>query len=53
MFHLFSYTDAIADAKLYAAKEVGVPVWLQGRNQQSVWSLQSDGAILLSGDPRA
>lgn len=52
MFHLFSYTDAIADMHFMLQKEVVNTSGCRAE-QQSVWSFKRDGAILLSGDPGA
>ena len=51
MFHLFSYTDAIADMHFMLQKEVESSGCRT--EQQSVWSIKRYGAILLQRDPSA
>ncbi len=49
MFHLFSYTDAIADMH-FMLKRGGESSSCR-TEQQSVWSIKRHGAILLQRDP--
>ncbi|UMX56624.1 16S rRNA (adenine(1518)-N(6)/adenine(1519)-N(6))-dimethyltransferase RsmA [Escherichia coli] len=50
MFHLFSYTDAIADMHFMLQKEV-VNRLVAGPNSKAYGPVKRDGAILLPGDP--
>ncbi len=50
MFHLFSYTDAIADMHFMLQKRGGESSGCR-TEQQSVWSIKRHGAILLQRDP--
>lgn len=50
MFHLFSYTDAIADMHFMLQKRGGESSGCR-TEQQSVWSIKRHGAILLQCDP--
>lgn len=52
MFHLFSYTDAIADMHFMLQKRGGESSGCR-TEQQSVWSIKRHGAILLQRDPSA